>query len=246
MAGSRGTTPRSRFDKLFDEAVPHVLGRTHICDVVPRTGGRWPISAALLLPPTQALPLTSIVEQMLPLVGPHHFLTGRPAALHVTVRALEHRRENVPPDDPAVAGYLSAIRHTASQCAPVRLQSRGLTLTATGVMAALEPTDGAASRLTAVLEQELGQDGWCEAGFDRTIWYATLLHFAAPILDPEGLVAFIAKRRRLNLGIVSYGRLSLVGFDYVTEPDGSSYMAAHEIGAGDLVDSAGPSSQPNL
>lgn len=246
MPGSRGTTPRSRFDELFDEAVPCVLGRTHICDAVPRAGGRWPISAALLLPPTQALPLTSIVEQMLPLVGPDHFLTGRPAALHVTVRALEHRRENIPADDPAVDRYLSAIRRTASQCAPVRLQSRGLALAATGVMAALEPADGAASRLTAVLEQELGQDGWCEAGFDRTIWYATLLHFAAPIRDPEGLVAFIAKRRQLDLGLLGCGRLSLVGFDHVTEYDGSSYMAAHEIGAGDLVDSAAPSNQPNL
>lgn len=174
MSGGRQTTTRSRFDELFDGAVPHILGQTHTRDVVPRTGGRWPISAALLLSPTQALPLTSVVEQMLPLVGPHHFLTGRPAALHVTVRALEHRRENIPLDDPVVARYLSAIRRTASQCPPVRLESTGMTLTTTGVMAAFEPADGAANRLTAVLEQELGPDGWCEAGFDRTIWYATV------------------------------------------------------------------------
>jgi len=241
MSGGRQTTTRSRFDELFDAAVPHILGQTHTRDVVPRTGGRWPISAALLLSPTQALPLTSVVEQMLPLVGPHHFLTGRPAALHVTVRALEHRRENIPLDDPVVARYLSAIRRTASQCPPVRLESTGLTLTTTGVMAAFEPADGAANRLTAVLEQELGPDGWCEAGFDRTIWYATLLHFAAPILSPESLVAFIAKRRRLDLGALGCRRLSLIGFDHATEPDGSSYMAAHEIGAGRLVESAAPS-----
>lgn len=86
---------RPRFDALFDEAVPRVLGATHVIDVPPRPGGgRWPVSVALMPNEVEGRRFTELMTQLLPFSGPGHFLTGHPAALHVTVRALEDRRND--------------------------------------------------------------------------------------------------------------------------------------------------------
>ena len=77
MAPTGRAGPRSRFDELFDEAVPPVLGRTHVRDVVPQPGGRWPLTVALLPDQAQARALTALLDQILPLVGTDHFLAGR-------------------------------------------------------------------------------------------------------------------------------------------------------------------------
>lgn len=235
MPGSTQPDRRSRFEELFKEAVPSILGRAHVCDVVPQAGGRWPLSAALLPGPGQGQQLTRVMEQLLPSVGPDHFLTGSRAALHLTVRALEHRREHVPPDDPAVGRYLSALRRTARQSPPLQFQVIGLTLTTSGVMAAIDPIDGRPDRLAALLGRELGRDGWREAGMMRTIWYAMLLHFTGPIERPADLVAFVADRRHLDLGTVTTERLSLVSFEHAVGQDGSRYMQLHEVGEEPLV-----------
>ena len=224
----------SRFDELFDEAVPRVLEQRHVRDVVPRAGGRWPLSAALLPDPSQGRRLTEVMERLLPMAGPHHFCTGSAAALHLTVRALEHRRDGIGPDDLAAHRYLSAISRTARRSAPLQFRVTGLTLTTTGVMAALQPADGEADRLAALLAEELGPDSWYEANLQRTIWYATLLHFAAPIVEPADLVAFVADRRHLNLGHININRLSLVRFDYRTETEAIGYMQPQDLGPAPL------------
>lgn len=99
-------------------------------------------------------------------------------------------------------------------------------------MAALQPVDGEADRLAALLAEELGPDGWYEADMQRTIWYATLLHFAAPIARPAG---FVADRRHRSLGDIDIDRLSVVRFDYQAGPDGIRYMQPHELGAAPLA-----------
>lgn len=94
---------RSRFDELFDEAVPEILGGTHAIDVPPRPrGGRWPVSVTLMPSQVEGQRLTDLMIQLLPFAGPNHFLTGHPGAQHVTVRALEDRRDDIPEDDPAI------------------------------------------------------------------------------------------------------------------------------------------------
>ena len=51
----------------------------------------------------------------------------------------------------------------------MRLRATGVTLTSSGVLAALEPVDDGADRLGSVLADELGPDGWWEAELDRSI-----------------------------------------------------------------------------
>lgn len=221
---------RPRFDALFDEAVPRVLGATHVIDVPPRPGGgRWPVSVALMPNEVEGRRFTELMTQLLPFSGPGHFLTGHPAALHVTVRALEDRRNDIQPDDPAVGRYRSAVFRTASRNRAVCLRVVGLTLTTTGVMVALEPEDEAAASLARILAEELGPDGWREAEFARAIWYAMILHFAAPVAQPDKLVAFVADRRRLDLGTVTLNSLSVVRFNYTAEADGSRYLQPQEL-----------------
>lgn len=239
MADAAQTSHRSRFDQLFREAAPRVLAQRHTCDVVPTTGGRWPLTAVFLPRRDQGRPLADVVEQLLPLAGPGHFCSGSPDALHVTVRALEHRREAIPRGDPATARYLGAIARAARRSSSLRLHVTGLTLTPTSVMAAITPADGRADRLAAVLAEELGPDAWREAGLDRSIWYATLLHFAAPVAQPADLVAFVADRRTQPLGHLDLDRLSLVRFDHTVEPDGKRYLRVHELGSGLLPPASG-------
>lgn len=231
MSESTPAIRSARFDELFDEAEPAILGGRHVCDVVPGEGGRWPISAVLLPSPPQGAPLSQVTQQLLPLVGPDHLLSGHPLALHVTVRALEFRREHVGLDDPTVGRYLAAIKRAARRSAPVRLQGIGLTLTVGGVMAALQPLGETADQLAAALGEELGDDGWHEADLQRTIWYSTLVHFTAPIAAPSGLVKFVADRRQMDLGRLAIDRLSLVGYDHTIERTGISYMRCRELGA---------------
>lgn len=174
----------TRFAELFEESAPSILGGTQLRDVVPQAGGRWPLTVVLLPGPEQGRRLTQTTRQLRPLVGPDHFLTGSPAAQHLTVRALEHRREHVPPDDPVLSRYLEAVRRAARQSPPLSFRVTGLTSTTSGVMAVIEPVDGLADRLAALLAAELGPDGWRETDLRRTIWYSSLVHFTGPIRRP--------------------------------------------------------------
>ena len=215
--------------------MPHILSGTHVCDAVPSDGGgRWPLTAALLPSRAQTTPATDVMEQLLHLAGPHHFRTGSPAAIHLTVRALEHRRDHVPSGDPAVSRYLRAIERAAEQVPPLRFRLVGITLTRGGVLAALRPLDGRPDQLAAALAAELGADGWREADVERTIWYSSLLHFTGPVARPADLVDFVARRRRVDLGEVTVDRLSLVRFVHTVQPDGARWMQAEELGAGPL------------
>lgn len=76
------------------------------------------------------------------------------------------------------------------------------------------PEDPAAAGFADRLGAELGTDGWFEAAYHRDIWYATLVHFAAEIRDPSGLVDWVAARRRLDLGTTTVGAADLLRFAY--------------------------------
>lgn len=231
MTSSTYGGSRSRFDELFDEAKPAILQNRHVCDVIPQEGGRWPISAVLLPAGGQAVSLVETTERVRPLVGPGHFLSGSSRAVHITVRALEYRREHVPAGDPAVCRYLDAARRAGLRSSHVRFQITGLTLQKGGLMAALAPIDAAADRLATALGEELGEDGWHEAHFRRTIWYTTLIHFTGPIARPVDLVDFVAERRQLDLGGLAFDRLRLVKYQHTVGSGGAEWMQCHEIGA---------------
>ncbi|NIK56250.1 hypothetical protein [Kribbella shirazensis] len=192
----------TKFDHLFAAAVPRIANGTHQRDELPREGGRWPISVVLRPSPdsTLAHTLDALTQEAAELAGPGHWQTGRLGAAHLTVRALEPRRENIPPDDPAVARYLSALqRATARSTWPVGFRVTGLTLTPGSVMACAEPLDAAADAFSDHLTTELGPDAWFEPE-RRDIWYLNLLHFTTDIADPSPLINWVATHRTTPIG----------------------------------------------
>ena len=150
--------------------------------------------------------------------GPEHFRTGAADSVHFTVRALELYRETL--DDDAVARYGEALRRAARGVAPIALDLVGLTLAAGSVMVCAHPVDDNAARLMRRLSDELGEDARREAGLERDIWYATLLHFAADIARPDELIDWVAQRRELDLGRTLIDTVELVRFHYENGPAG--------------------------
>lgn len=134
--------------------------------------------------------------------------------MHFTVRAIEVHRSVVPPTDPLAGRYAGALRRAAAATRPIRLRLAGLTLTPSGVMACAFPVDDAADEFADRLGHELGADGWFEAGYQRDIWYATLVHFTGHIRDRQGLVEFVARRRHLDLGHTDAEAAELLRFQY--------------------------------
>jgi hypothetical protein len=185
-----------RFDELFAAGSRAVLEGAHHSDTPPADGGRWGLAVVLRPQPPCLDAFAALTTQILDIAGGHHWPTGSPAVSHFTVRSLEPFRADVPDGDEAVKRYAAAMERAAACTRPVRLAVRGLTLTPSCVMACAEPEDGTAPAFAAALAEELGDDGWYEAGFDRTIWYSTLVHFAGPIAQPAGLVQWVAEHRK--------------------------------------------------
>jgi hypothetical protein len=158
--------------------------------------------------------LAAVTADVLAVAGDRHWPTGAPEAVHFTVRAIEVHRAGVSRDDPLVARCAAAMEKAAAAWARVRFRLDGLTLTPSGVMVCAYPVDDAADAFAEQLGDELGDDGWFEADYQRDIWYATLLHFAAEMRDPGALVEWVSARRRLDLGVVEVDEAELVGFRY--------------------------------
>lgn len=204
----------TRFDELFELGREAVLSGTHDCDKQPVDGGRWGIAVILKPDPTLTEQLGEITNDAMRLAGSHHWPTGSPNAVHFTVRALEWFRFDVPQDDPSVARYLAALERTAKRVKPVTLTVQGLTLTPSCVMACAAPADGTAGDFAQALAEELGSDGWLEQDFHRSIWYATLVHFAGPIDDPRALVDWIGQRRETLVAQATLDTAQLIRYTF--------------------------------
>jgi hypothetical protein len=148
--------------------------------------------------------------------------------VHFTVRAIQAHRAVVPENDPLVLRCAAALRRAASRARTVVLRLDGLTLTPSGVMACAYPVDRAADEFAARLGEELGDDGWFEADFNRDIWYATLVHFTGPLDDPAALVDWVSARRDLDAGdgVVEEAELLRFQFDG-RQPVRKPLAAAH-------------------
>jgi hypothetical protein len=205
----------TRFDDLYELGRTAILSRTHDCDKPPVDGGRWGI--AVILKPTKELTarLGEITNEAMRVAGTHHWPTGSPSAAHITVRALEPHRSNVPDDDPSVARYAKALLRAAARSKPILMTIRGITLTPSCVMACAEPDDDScAARFADALHEELGPDAWLEEHFDRNIWYSTLVHFAGPIDDPQGLVQWVSQRRETLVGRAILDEVQLIRYTH--------------------------------
>ncbi len=91
-------------------------------------------------------------------------------------------------------------------------------------MAQLEARDEQPWTLMASLREELGEHAWYEDQWGpRDIWYATLVHFAGPLVDPDGLVEHVLARRTWDPFPVVVDTLSLCRYRY-TDLDGERLM----------------------
>ncbi|MFF0339945.1 hypothetical protein [Kribbella sp. NPDC004875] len=214
------TTPAHRFDHLFATAAPRIATGTHLRDELPREGGRWPVSVVLRPSPGTELAhtLDAVTREAAELAGPGHWETGQLGSAHLTVRALEPRREVIPPGDAAIARYQSALdRATARSTWPMGFRVTGLTLTPGTVMACAEPVDAAADTFSDNLTVELGEDTRFEPT-RRDIWYLNLLHFTGDIPAPGALIDWVAERRSTPLGTVAIDAAELVRSEYRSGP----------------------------
>lgn len=191
------------FDRLFDEGSRAVLSGEHVVDAPPEVPReRWGPSVCLRPDPRAAAVLASLTEQAMRYAGPCHWPTGTARSSHFTVRVLDRYRGDITPQDPTILRQAAAMRRAASASGTLRLRLTGLTLTRASVMASARPVGSEAGRFAEGLAEELGDDGWFEAGFDRSIWYSNLVHFTGPLTTPEELVAWVAARRDADLGEV--------------------------------------------
>jgi hypothetical protein len=206
---------RAVFDRLFEGGRYALRSGGHYRDTPPVEDGRWGPSIVLVPTGPAEERLAALTAEAMGLAGPGHWPTGAPHAVHITVRAMRAHVPAVPASDPFLTRCAAAIRRAAAAAeGPARFRFAGLTLTPSGVMACAYPVDGAADELARRLRHELGDDGWFEAKFHRDIWYATLVHFAADIVDPSALVDWVADRRDLDVGPVVVDEVELLRFEY--------------------------------
>lgn len=210
------------FDQLFEAAAPQVLNGSHQRDVPPVDGGRWPVTVIARPPSDVRAALATLMRGALIWAGGGHFVTGREDSVHLTVRALEPYRETAAPTDDAVPIWRSAMERACAATPPLEFTLTGLTLSRAGVMAQIEPRDGAPWAFMDRLRAELGDLAWFEdAGIGRrNIWYATLVHFAGDIAHPAALVDWVASRREIERVDFAVDEIELVRSRYVVDTAG--------------------------
>ena len=208
------------FDRLLGEAVPALLAGEHRRDEPPVDGGRWPVSVVAVPDERARDVLAGVMGEALAYAGPGHFETGRSDASHVTVRALEPYREAASPADSITGDWVAALEEVGRESAPIRLHLTGVTLSVSGVMVQAEPLDDAPWALMRRLGAALGPLAWFEDQWQqRDIWYSSVLHFAGPLRDAPGLVAW-AKRNRQSLAHdIVLDALTLTRFRYAAAGD---------------------------
>ncbi|MCM2578357.1 hypothetical protein [Streptomyces meridianus] len=200
------------FDALFDRGREALLARSHPCQSAPCDGdSRWGLSVLLRPDTVTAACLDRLAAEAGAVAGKAHWPTGAGSSSHFTVRTLEPYRSQVPADDPALGRHGRAMRAAATGVPPVRLRLTGLTLTPGSVMACAEPVDGAAGRLA----DALGEDGRYET-VKRDIWYANVLHFAAPLESEQAktLIDWVAARRTLDRATTEARRVELAHWTF--------------------------------
>lgn len=191
--------PNPVFDRLFESSVGVVLRGGHERDEPPAEGGRWPVTIVCVPPQAIRARLDALMREALVHTGPGHFLTGRPDSSHLTVRALEPYRDAAAPTDAVTSDWLAALVRAARSTPPLELRLTGVTLTRGGVMAQVEAVGDEPWAFMRRLRDELGSLAWYEDQWmERNIWYATLVHFGAPILDAKGLVDWVGRHRGIE------------------------------------------------
>jgi hypothetical protein len=184
-------------DTIHQRGRDAVLGGRELLDDPPATGStRWGLSLVARPDDGAAERLDALAVAAASLAGPGQWLTGGLGSAHLTVTYLERVHRDVGSGDPEVGRYAALVAEVAAHAAPLRWTVTGLALAERGVLALATPGEGVDDFRAAVLGR-LGGLGAEEGYYRQSVWWSTLLHFAAPVADREGLVAWVDAREAL-------------------------------------------------
>lgn len=222
-------------ETIHDRGRVAVLRGAELLDRPPAPNGdRWGLSL-VVRPDAQARArLDELSAQAAALAGSGQWRTGAADSSHLTVCYLERGHRRVTAGDPAVRAAARLAADAVSRAAPLRWQVTGLALADRGVLALAEPVDAAPDAFRADVLSRLGDHGREEARYRRSVWWATLVHFAVPVAQRRALVDWVDARRSLvgaERVLVSAERIDVVRYDYDqrlgrTRP---TVLASHEF-----------------
>jgi len=193
-------------DTIHQRGRDAVLAGRELLDVPPGPGStRWGLSLDVFPDAEGEARLAALADEAAALAGPGQWLTGGTGSAHLTVTYLERAWREVGADDPEVRRHAEHLRRAAAASGPLRWDVTGLVLADRGVLALCTPVDEAPAAFRSAILAELGGLGAEEAGYRRSVWWSTLLHFAAPVADRAGLVAWVEARAVLPDPLVLRG-----------------------------------------
>jgi hypothetical protein len=173
-------------------------------------GMRWG-AAAVMRPGDPVLAeLTDLAKSVGGAAGAGHWVHGRDA-LHFTLRSLERYRQVIPHDDPRRLAYAASLDEAVAGLPPVRIEVRGVSPHAGGVLAFGHPVDDTLATLQRRFARSLRTRGAGEfESWVRDRWYASLVHFATPVTDPEAIVAWCDEHADVPIGLAEFGAAEIV------------------------------------
>jgi hypothetical protein len=202
-------------DSIHQRGRAAVLAGGALLDVPPAPGGtRWGLSLDIRLDPAAEDWLDALTAEATALAGPGQWPTGARGSSHLTVTYLERVWREVDADDAEVRRFASLVRPLAARTPPLRWQLTGLALADRGILALADPVDDAPDAFRAAVLSELAELGQAEAHYRQSVWWATVLHFAAPLPDPVGLVDWVDRRTSIAPFPVSAERVEVVRYAY--------------------------------
>ena len=204
-----------RPDGIHQRGRSAVLAGRERIDVPPGPGStRWGLSLDVRLDPAAEQHLDALATEASAHAGPGQWLTGARGSSHLTVTYLERTWREVGADDEDVRRYAALMAALAAGTPPLRWRITGLALADRGVLAMAEPVDAAPGAFRAAVLGRLGGLGAEEAGYRGSTWWATLVHFAAPVADRAALVDWVDARLSLPPVLVTAERVEVVRYAY--------------------------------
>ncbi|MEU0566715.1 hypothetical protein ABZ297_15165 [Nonomuraea sp. NPDC005983] len=173
-------------------------------------GARWG-AAAVLRPVGLVLEqLTDLAKSVGEAAGPGHWIHGC-ETLHFTLRSLERYRQVVPDDDPCRLAYAASLGEAVAGLPPVRIELRGVSPHVGGVLAVGYPVDDNLVTLQRRFAQSLRFRGVGDfESWVRDRWYVSLVHFAAPVTDPEAVVDWCDEHADVPIGLAEIKAADIV------------------------------------
>ena len=202
-------------DSIHQRGRAAVLAGRALLDVPPGPGGnRWGLSLDVRLDPVAEDRLDTLATEVAAIAGPGQWLTGGRGSSHLTVTYLERIWREVGEDDPEVRRLAALVAPLAARTPTLRWRLTGLALADRGILALAEPVDDGPGDFRAAVLAELAELGQAEAYYRRSVWWATVLHFAAPLPEPRALVDWVDARTSIAPVPVTADRVEVVRYAY--------------------------------